>query len=116
MSASIQFVQLLEDLQQNYSIEFPSDPVQEDRGRLRALLEVREQCISVMQDHFDEIIALIDHKKPCIESLAKMTAEYDQQIAELEARLPDRRRRNMQKEESVQPVKAARPLPKGQTA
>lgn len=112
MSASNQFIQLLEDLRQNYSIEFTSDPIKDDTGKLRALYNMREQCAVTIQDHFDEIIELIDYKKPCIESLARMTAEYDRQIAELEARLPNRRGRGIQKEESAQTSKAERPLPK----
>lgn len=113
MSAQAQFIQLLDDLQQNYDIEFPTDPVKDETGKLRALLEMRDQCRTVMQDHFDEIVELILHKRPCIEYLSQMAAEYDEQIAALEERLPDRRRGAVtQKEESAQPVKAVRPLPK----
>lgn len=112
MSASNQFVQLLEDLQQNYSIEFTSDPVKDDTGKLRALYNMREQCLVTIQDHFDEIVELIDYKKPCIESLSRMVTEYDRQIAELEERLPNRRDRYTKKEESAPPTKAERPLPK----
>lgn len=113
MSKQEPFVQLLDDLNKNYRVNFTIDPLHEKSGQLRALLNVRQQCVMLMQDHFDEIVELINFKRPCIEHLLKMTAEFDKQIDEINATLPpDRRREVDEKGESALPTTVEHSLPR----